>query len=109
MVRPSHPQLESPVHGERRQFAWALHGWSTKRQPLCAGFYQTHEATNQVIVEPIRAQDHALTTLATKEYDVVEFFCHGHTKLDDVFSAEDVKQLLDSYATTAAGGKRIRC
>jgi hypothetical protein len=104
VVRPSThqdcagPKRQLPI---RMGAAWLEH---EETAPLRA-FYKPYEKAKKLVIEPILAKDHSLPDLVSKEYDLVEFFCHGHTKLEGVFSADEVAQLLDSYSKSATGGK----
>jgi hypothetical protein len=86
VVRPSAPychcdgQRQFPVH---ICTAWLEH----PETEALRDFYKAYEGDGRVVVEPIRAQEHSLLALAEKEFDLVEFFCHGHTKLPGALQA----------------------
>ena len=61
-------------------------------------FFQPYEEAKKLTIEPIRAEGHTLPSLAKNEYDLIEFFCHGHTKLPGLFTSEETKKFLRGYA-----------
>lgn len=105
VVRPSTPydgyvpKHQLPV---RMGAAWLEH---EETEPLRA-FYKGYEDANKLKIEPVRVQDHKLPALAQNEYDLIEFFCHGHTKLGTLFSPEEVAQMLEGYAKSTGGGTK---
>ena len=104
VVRPSVPQdgfvpkKELPV---RMGVAWLEH---EETVPL-RDFFRPYEEAHKLVIEPIQAEQHSLPSLAEKEFDLVEFFCHGYTKLGGVFTTDEAKQLIESYAKSYPSDK----
>jgi hypothetical protein len=49
-------------------------------------------------LQEIRVMDYSIPSLAEHEFELIEFFCHGHTQLNSVFSPAEAKQLLKNFA-----------
>ncbi|HEY6252457.1 MAG TPA: CHAT domain-containing protein [Candidatus Angelobacter sp.] len=64
-------------------------------------FFEKYKASNQIAVEEICVEEHSLPALAKKQFDLIQFFCHGHTRLPGIFSSAETEKFLDGYA--AAG------
>jgi len=55
------------------------------------------ERFKEVNITPIRATDNSVPDLAVQKFDLIEFFCHGHTKSPDVFSQEQTADFIKEY------------
>lgn len=105
VVRPSipyeaaSPKRKLPI---RIGAAWLDHEESASLRK----FYKPYEEAQKIVIERIRAEEHSLPVLAKEEFDIIEFFCHGHTKLSGIFTAEEAKQLIESYAKSAHGPQK---
>src|SRR5262249_4559703 len=73
--------------------AWLEH----EQTAALRNFFKPYEEAEKVAIEPIRAEEHSLPALAQNEYDLIEFFCHGHTKLPGLFTREEGRKLLRGY------------
>jgi hypothetical protein len=60
---------------------------------------------NSLAVRDVRVADYTIPAMATEEFDLVEFFCHGHTRLTDVFSPQEAEQILDTYRQSSLEAK----
>jgi hypothetical protein len=69
-------------------------------------FYQPYQEAKKLTIELIRAEEHSLPSLAQKEYDLIEFFCHGHTKLPGLFTSEEGAKLLKGYTESHSSHKK---
>jgi len=105
VVRPSTPhdgpmpKRQLPV---RMGAAWLEHEETKKLR----AFYKPYEDAKKLVIEPIRAEEHSLPALANETFDLVEFFCHGHTKLSGVFSDEEVQEHIATYAASTPGKEK---
>jgi hypothetical protein len=105
VVRPSTPLGGRPPRGQlpiRLGAAWLEHEETARLRES----YEPLEKDGSLKIEPIKSEEHRLPALAKNQYDLVEFFCHGHTKLSGVFSPNEVAELLNSYAGASAKGKQ---
>jgi hypothetical protein len=93
------PERRLPI---RLGAAWLAH----QETPLLQDSYKSYVDQKKLIIEPIKAQEHQLPALVEKEFDLVEFFCHGHTKLSGIFTPEEAKQLIATYAKSNPDGEK---
>ncbi|MBV8368726.1 MAG: CHAT domain-containing protein [Candidatus Eremiobacteraeota bacterium] len=77
--------------------AWLIHT-ETKR---LAEALQPMVDANQLRIEPMQVVDHALPDLATGNYDLIQFYCHGYTKIPNLFSPEETNRLRETYQRDA--------
>jgi hypothetical protein len=105
VVRPSIPydgfvpERRLPI---RLGAAWLEH----EETALLRASYRQYVDSGKLSIEPIKAQEHQLPALTEKEFDLVEFFCHGHTKLSGIFTPEEAQQLIATYAKSTPGGEK---
>jgi hypothetical protein len=77
--------------------AWLKHAESDALKEDLKPFQEA----GTVLLEPIRVEDYSIPALANGEFDLVEFFCHGHTKLENVFADGEANMILENYRRTA--------
>ena len=77
--------------------AWLKHAESDALKEDLKPFQEA----GTLLLEPIRVEDYSIPALANSEFDLVEFFCHGHTKLENVFADGEAKMILENYKKTA--------
>ena len=96
VVRPStphdgaEPKLGPPI---RIGAAWLEH----EETALLRAFYKPYETEKKLVVDPIHVDDHKLPALALERFDLIEFFCHGHTKVPSGLTALQAVALIKSY------------
>ena len=107
VVRPSMASFGATGNTQlpiRMGAAWLEH----EQTGALRDFFRPFQEANKLTIEPIRAEEHSLPSLAQKEYDLIEFFCHGHTKLPGLFTSEEGKKLLKEYAESDSGREKTR-
>ena len=60
--------------------------------------YAVFEQAGSLAVEPVVAESNSLPALAQKPYGLIEFFCHGHTKLPSDFSQDQTRRFLQEFS-----------
>jgi CHAT domain-containing protein len=59
-------------------------------------------------IEQLRVKKHSLDILASRPFDLLEFFCHGHTKVPGLFDRNDFEQFRTDYLNSAPpGGNKL--
>jgi hypothetical protein len=59
-------------------------------------------------IKRISVQDHSLPALSDVPFDLVEFFCHGHSNIPGLFSPQELRELREAYLQTfPVGGNEL--
>jgi hypothetical protein len=107
VVRPTvsdqRPARLTPHRPVRIGTAWLTHP-ETQR---LAAFFETLEEEGTIVRHPIAADQHKLPSLRTGQFDLIEFFCHGHTRLEDVFNTAETHDRVASY-TARTGSSQLQ-
>jgi hypothetical protein len=96
VVRPDvdFPRLRSsPKLPLRLGAAWHEHAETGRLRDSLAPFIEA----GRLAVVPVHVQHGSFPALASSEFDVLQFFCHGHTNVPGLFSSEESKRLRDAY------------
>jgi len=83
----------SSVKPKRVGAAWLKHAESVALEQALKPLVESGE----LLLDPIRVKDYSIPALADKQFDIIEFFCHGHTKLDGVLPQEESLVIVDNY------------
>lgn len=97
VVRPSilprglKPRRQLPI---RIGAAWLGH----KETDLLEDHYRPYETSGKLQIEAVKVENNALPALVSKDFDIVEFFCHGHTMLSSMFTKDEREEIIQNYA-----------
>jgi CHAT domain-containing protein len=58
---------------------------------------ETARQSNQITYQRVRASNYELPDLTSGEFDLIHFYCHGHTRFPDAFQPQDFVQLLQEH------------
>jgi cholesterol oxidase len=91
----------SPV---RMGAAWLNHPETEALRKALAPF----EEQRRLSVKPLRVEKHSLAALASEPFELVEFFCHGHSKVPGLFDRQDFERFREEYLkSTPPGGESL--
>ena len=69
-------------------------GWRTAVSDGLRQDLSPLQSSGRLSLTPIQVDRHTISALATGQFDLIEFFHHGHTKLDGVLTQEESAAIL---------------
>lgn len=91
----------SPV---RMGAAWLNHPETEALRKALAPF----EEQRRLSVKQLRVEKHSLAALASEPFELVEFFCHGHSKVPGLFDRQDFERFREEYLKSVpTGGENL--
>jgi cholesterol oxidase len=93
--------VNSPV---RMGAAWLDHLETEELRKTLEPF----ERQKKLTIKPLRVKNHSLDILASEPFDLLEFFCHGHSKVPGLFDRQDFERFRENYLNSKpSGGERL--
>jgi hypothetical protein len=106
-VRPSGARAPGRVRSRapaRMGAAWHNHAETQELEKELKPF----EQEGQLVIERVRAEDEMVPALVEKDFDLVQFFCHGYTNLPDRGVDAALVEYYKKFAAAQGGDDEVR-